>query len=157
MSMTSERPSNTRKRHFAPDTGPSLAKQSSKDECDINFIMKRYAKTGILEHLNEHQGDYGDFSDAKDFTESQKIVLEASEMFDTIPASIRKQFENSPAKFLDFVQDSENQEAMIDLGLATRVPPDPSIRHPATTEKTTEGSGSSKEQATEKPPAEPKK
>lgn len=112
-------PKSTRPRVYAPECGPSLTKQSSKDECDINTIMAKYAKTGILEHTREHHGEYGDYAEASTFLESQIIVHEAQEMFNTIPANVRKDFNNSPAEFLEFVQNPDNIPEMIDMGLAT--------------------------------------
>lgn len=134
MTMLSERPANTRPRVQTTSTpDASLAKQSSRDECDINQIMAKFAKTGVVTHFNEHKGDYGDFCDAGDYLESQIIVQQAKEMFHTIPAGIRQHFDNNPAKFLEFAQDPNNQEEMIEMGLAKRVhtstgpQPDPSV------------------------------
>ena len=42
----------------------SMTKQSFADECDINNIMKRYIKDGVVNHLNTYQGNYGDFTGA---------------------------------------------------------------------------------------------
>ena len=38
-------------------------------------------------------------------------------MFEELPATIRKKFENDPAKFLDFVNDERNADEMVELGL----------------------------------------
>ncbi len=35
-----------------PGDGPG-AKQSMKDECDVNLIVARFAETGLMEHLSE--------------------------------------------------------------------------------------------------------
>lgn len=118
MSMQAKYPKNKRPRVHPVPTGASLAVQSAMDECNINNIMKRYAKTGLIDHVNQHTGEYGDFADATDFLESQIIVQEASNMFNTIPAGVRKHFDNSPSKFLDFVQNEENFDAMVEMGLA---------------------------------------
>ena len=39
---------------------PSLTKQSFKDECNINNIMSKYMKDGLIGHVNKHQGRYDD-------------------------------------------------------------------------------------------------
>lgn len=143
-----DRENNNWPRVYARECGPSLTKQSSRDECNINLIMAKYAKTGVLEHLNEHKGDYGDFADAGTFLESQIIIQEASEMFQSIPSEIRKEFDNDPAKFLDFVQNPENLEEMVEMGLASRDPQDLQNEAP----DPEPGSGSPKDQATDKTP-----
>lgn len=130
MSTQTDYPENERPRIYARPCGPSLAKQSSKDECDINIIMAKYAKTGLLEHLNEHKGDYGNFEHTTDFLESQIIVHDAQQMFATIPAGIRKQFDNDPGQFLAFVTNDENHDEMVEMGLANATPKDISVTPP---------------------------
>lgn len=100
---------------------PSRAKQSMKDECDINFIMAKYQKTGLVNHLSRFQGEYGDFPDLTlDFQEAMQALADASEMFETIPASIRKRFNNDPGEFLSFATDPQNQSELQRLGLAPK-------------------------------------
>jgi len=95
----------------------SKTKQSFKDECDINNILKKYQKSSILEHVNTHQGDYSDLGDLPSYQESLNIIINAKNSFNTLPSSIRKQFENDPAQFLDFVSNPENKSAMAEMGL----------------------------------------
>lgn len=151
MSIQTKYPKSKRPRVFARECGPSLTKQASKNECDVNVIMSRYMKTGVIDHLNEYHGEYGDFGDAQDFLNSQIIVQDAQNMFDSIPAEIRKNFDNSPSKFLDFVQNPENQNDMVEMGLLNRPLPQPSESSP----QPPEGSGSPKDQATGSPPPQP--
>lgn len=98
---------------------PSLTHQSMSEACDINNIMKRYEKTGIIEHVVTHKGDYADFSDSSDYLESLLKVTEAQDMFNSLPADIRAKFANEPANFLDFVDDPTNRPEMARMGLLT--------------------------------------
>lgn len=101
--------------------GKGRTKQAHKDECDINRILAKYIKTGILNHYNKYGGSYGDFTSV-DFHEAMNLVAEAQEMFDELPAKARSKFENDPGKFLDFVQDEANAEQLYDLGLSDVAP-----------------------------------
>jgi len=98
-------------------TGESRTKQSEAQACDINHILRRYAKTGIVEHLNRYGGDYGDFTGVQDYQDSLNQVLAAREAFGSLPAKLRRRFENDPASFLAFVSDPANREEMMELGL----------------------------------------
>jgi len=99
-------------------------------ECDINTIMKKYEKTGVLEHRNTFEGQYGDFTDApEDYHASMNAVIEADEMFQTLPAAMRRRFHNDPGAFIDFVGNPENQDELIKLGLA-KAPPEDVIDDP---------------------------
>lgn len=103
--------------------GKGRTKQSHKDECDVNKIIKQFHKTGMISHARTHRGFYDDFIGATDYKSALDMIREADEMFMTIPSTIRKQFDNDPAKFLDFVQDPDNREEMQAMGLL-KVPPE---------------------------------
>lgn len=125
----------SRTRLTTPLDGPSMTKQSFKDECDINNIMAKFERTALLEHVNQHQGNYGDFTDApQDYHEAMNQVIAADDMFQTIPAKLRAAFNNDPGEFLAFTNDPENLDRMRDLGLlpsirAAEQPPARSTEH----------------------------
>lgn len=98
-------------------SGVTLAKQSMAAECDINNIMKRFEKTGLLDHAKEHGGRYGDFLSAPDFHTACNQVIAANDMFMSLPARVRERFQNDAAAFLLFAHDPANQAEMRDLGL----------------------------------------
>lgn len=114
-------------RHGLDFSKTSLTHQSFKAECDINNIMRKFEKTRLLDHVNQHQGSYGDYLGYEDYQTSLNQIRDAQTAFLTVPAKIRAQFENDPAKFLRFVQDPANADSMVQMGLARRpkTPPDP--------------------------------
>lgn len=99
------------------DSGKSLTKQSFKDECDINKILKKWERTGQLEHARLQTQKFIDCSAAVDYQTALNIVQEAQESFDSLPSSIRNRFNNDPAYFESFVSDRANDEELIALGL----------------------------------------
>lgn len=104
--------------------GPSRTHQAAKRECDINKIMERWQKTGVMTHLNKYEGRYGDFADVQDYQTSMNQVLEADAMFMSLPAKVRARFGNDPAAFLEFATDPENSDELVKLGLAKPRPED---------------------------------
>lgn len=102
---------------------PSLTHQSFKDECDINRILHKYRKTGLIDHVNRYQGQYGDFSEVESFQDALQIVQDANEAFYTLPSELRKELGNDPAAFLDFVKNPENTEKMRSYGLLPPIKP----------------------------------
>lgn len=106
-------------RRLAIVCGGGRTKQSFKKECDINVIMARFEKTGALSHFARHAPSYG-FAPAVTFHESLEIVRRGTEMFMDLPGKVRARFGNDPAQFLEFVQDENNADEMLALGL--RVP-----------------------------------
>lgn len=102
---------------------PSLTKQSMKNECDINQIMRRYAKTGAVAHVNQHGGSYG-FASAVSFHEAMSVVATAEQIFEGLPSKVRKRCGNDPAVFLAWVQDPANLEEVRKFGLAPPAKPD---------------------------------
>lgn len=92
--------------------GDSRAKQSFRDECDINLIMRKFQKTGVIEHVKQHGAKYGNFLAAPaSYHEAANLVKQAEQMFLTIPAKVRKAFGNDPGELLACVEAARNGDA----------------------------------------------
>lgn len=114
-----------RKRVPYRTTGESLTKQSFKQDCDINNIMRQFERTGIIDHVNKFAGNYGHMPSEIDYQAACNQMITAQNMFDSLPSKIRQHFHNDPAKFLAAASDPERREEMIELGLKPRLDPDP--------------------------------
>ena len=125
-----------------------LVQRQFKKECDVNTIMAKYQKTGLIDHVNRFQGNYGDFTDTPTFHEAFQKVLDAQAMFLTLPSSVREKFANDPGLFLEYVSDEKNADGMRELGLLPKVAP------PKPVEKAEEKPGSKPEQKAAEKPAE---
>lgn len=86
-------------------------KQSFKDETDINKILSRAQKTGTISHLAKHQAVYGDFAEF-DFLQAQLNLTRGREIFDELPSELRREFNQSPAEFFEFVNKPENADRL---------------------------------------------
>ncbi|AXH75961.1 MAG: internal scaffolding protein [Microviridae sp.] len=107
------------KRKIGPFTD-GLTKQSFKDECDINSIVKKALRNGMLPEGNVNP-IYGDFADVKDYQEGLNVILKADAQFNSLPAHVRSKFQNDPAQFLEFANNPANGKEMVELGLAKQV------------------------------------
>lgn len=96
--------------------GPSMTKQSFKDECDINKILARYQQTGVLDFANKYEPQYADVTSI-DFTTAMNQVALAQSMFDDLPSSLRARFRNDPSLFIEFIDNPANHQEMRELGL----------------------------------------
>jgi len=97
-------------------TSPSRTKQSFRDECDINNILRKFNVTGELP-VGSVQPQYGDFSGITDYQSALNAVMAAQDSFLALPAKIRSRFDNDPALFVDFASDEANKDEMKALGL----------------------------------------
>jgi len=100
--------------------GKSMTKQSMKDECDVNLILARYVKTGLLSHVQERSPVYADVSEMGDFREALGRVDAVRDFFAGLPSQVRAFFKNDPATFLDFMSDEANREKAEELGLVKK-------------------------------------
>lgn len=102
-------------------TKPSLTKQSFRDECDINNILKKYNRAMGIDFLNQYQGylagKFEDVSAVVDYRTALHQIDEARRVFDAMPSKVRARFENDPQNFLEFMADSKNRDEAISLGL----------------------------------------
>lgn len=110
---------------FAEDIPENQSKtvQSSKEECDINVIVKRFGITGQLP-----QGvvppSYAIFEDVFDYQTAMNSLVEAQNAFMQMPASVRSRFGNDPHEFVAFCSDPKNLDEMRKMGLAVPVKDD---------------------------------
>jgi len=107
---------------LACEPGSSRTKQSFADETDINKIIARYDKTGMIEHLNERTPFYGDVSELVGYQDALNIVNQAESLFASMSANIRERFSNDPTKMIAFLDDVRNRDEAIKLGMILPVP-----------------------------------
>lgn len=121
---------------------PSLTRQEFAEECDINTLMERYEKSGVISHVNRAQPVYMDLTVMPDLREALDIMRDATIAFNSLPARTRFEFDNDPQKFVDYAQNPDNIGKMREWGLAppaalpdapieVRVVPEPAPAAPA--------------------------
>ena len=96
---------------------PSLTQQQFKEEADINTIVDRFLRSGVLP-TPVNMPQYVDYEGVFDFQSAMNVVRAADENFMRLDAKIRARFNNSPQEFLAFFGDPANTEEAIRLGLA---------------------------------------
>jgi phage internal scaffolding protein len=97
----------------------SKTEQSHKSEVDINNIVKRAGARELIAKVNSLQEWTYDDVTNNDFQEAMNAIIKARDTFTSVPSAIRKQFDNDPAKFMDFVRNPDNQSELVEMGLAT--------------------------------------
>lgn len=100
------------------DPAENMSQQEFKRECDINVIMAKYQKQGVLTHINTHGLEYGDFTSPGDFQTAMETIKNAEQMFSELPSKAREYYHNDPARFLEACQDPEHIHKLRELGLA---------------------------------------
>lgn len=100
----------------------SLTNQADMENADINKIMARYEKTGLLTDGFgvERKPVYGDFTQVKDYHSLLSSIRNVERAFGLLPVSLRNRFENDPQKLIDFLDNPENDAEAIKLGLKDR-------------------------------------
>lgn len=101
------------------DWGASRARQSEAKYADINLIMAKYEKTGVLPPATR-EGFFADVSMVGDYRDAVARVEKMDEYFLHLPVDVRKKFEHDPAAFLDFVSDQKNLAEIEEMGLIAK-------------------------------------
>lgn len=129
------------------NSAPSLAQQQFKEEADINNIIASYNTTGLLTNplvASARQPMFGDFSNLpQDYMQVQNQLLQAQADFMDLPAKIRQRFNNSPAELISFLQNPNNFDEAVELGLMEKTSkseptPEPKPEPPAPAEAGTQ-------------------
>lgn len=113
--------------HLNPETvnnEPSLTKQSLAEALDVNNIIKRYNKTGILQQATNLEAQYGDIT-SMDLRDALEMVNRADNTFMQVPSEIRAKFNNDAGAFIDFATNKDNLDQLREWGLANK--PDPVV------------------------------
>lgn len=95
---------------------PSLAQQHMKDECDINVLVERFGVTGTMPAA-PLEPSYGDFSGVSDYHTALNAIKAADTAFMGLPAQLRAKFDHDPNALLQFLQNEQNRDEAIMLGL----------------------------------------
>jgi hypothetical protein len=96
----------------------ALTEQSHQNSCDINLILAQFMETGIMPNMKQNTPQYGDVSEI-DFQDIQMQLATAKTLFEELPDHVKAQFDNEPFKFLAFAENPENNQALVDMGLAS--------------------------------------
>lgn len=128
MSMGSELTRTNRERFAVGISFPveeKRTKEAFAEESDINNIMARYKRSGVIDHLAYSAPMYGDFDNAIDYMDAKNRLIAADESFNALAAHIRDRFGNDPGRLITFMSDMPaNEKEAQELGLLTK-PSDP--------------------------------
>lgn len=111
----------------------SRTKQSFRDGTRIDVILKRYATLGVDATLAPALFEQGlaratfGVDLGKDYQQQLTAVTRVQQYFESLPSALRARFENSPAKFAQFVTDPANLEEGRKLGIFDPAPEEPDV------------------------------
>lgn len=133
--------------------------QSERNKTDINVIMSKYVKTGVLNHQNPTPARYGDFSGFEDYLDCFSKVHNGEAAFADLPSQVRDHVGNDLGEYLKMITDPERRNELVELGLVEKPPaPPPGPPSPAPDPGPREGQPTAPEappEAPTSPPAQP--
>ena len=94
--------------------------QSHRDACDVNKLVARYEKTGVLPQVADRKCWYGDFSNVKDYQVALNQLNNAQILFDNLSVKVRNRFDNDVSKLLSFLDKKSNLAEAIELGIIAK-------------------------------------
>lgn len=108
----------------------SMTQQHHVKNTNINQIMKRFERTGVLPQRVAKPLE-GPLPDVENFHEAMNIVVRGRQVFESLPSAIREEFGNSPEAFLAAFQDEAQHDRLRELKLMVPKPVEPSPAPPA--------------------------
>ena len=99
-------------------------KSEFADEANINNIVKR-CMNGAAMPTGGRTPLFGDFSEVADFTTAQTLIAQANAEFEQLPSDVREKFGNDVSALMDFLDDENNLDEAIALGLAPKPESEP--------------------------------
>lgn len=94
--------------------------QASKESTMIYNILDRF-QAGDVEVLNKVQGAYGDFTNVpRTLAEAQQQLIDAENLFMSLPLEMRKEFNHSTSEFLAAAANGDLEPRLAKLGRKTK-------------------------------------
>lgn len=94
--------------------GKSLTEQHHAKACDINTIMAKYLKDGLIDHISKYEPQFGDVSEL-DFKHSMDTITRVESEFHDLPAYVREHYDHDPANYLAAVITDDGLEELRNL------------------------------------------
>lgn len=103
---------------------PTLAEQHSARETDLNYLFTKYKPDELAAYIaakNAHKQEIigHDFANEPTYQEARNITYNLKKSFEALPEDVRMHFKNH-IEFLKFIDNPQNQEKMLKLGLMTK-------------------------------------
>jgi len=92
-------------------------KQSFKDRADVNKIVERFRRTGMVDHLARVAPAFRDLTGVQDLHSTLNVIAAGRSAFQSLPAVVRSKFENDMTKLVSFISDPKNVHESIALVL----------------------------------------
>ncbi len=107
-----------------PDPVHTKVQQHFAEQLEINRIMKRAVNGGSLPAPTSPP-IYGDFT-VTSLQDAYALIEKAETVFNSMESGVRARFRNNPIELVDFVQNPDNREEAIRIGLLPKpVKPEP--------------------------------
>jgi len=105
---------------------PSRTQKQFGEQVNVNTIMAKYKKTGLIDHVRKQPGKYQDLTNLPDYMTAMQTVITANTTFETLPSEVRNRFNHDPAQLIEFLGNSKNYQEAVKLGLVIPIPePEP--------------------------------
>lgn len=99
-----------------PQSGPNPAVQAPAEKTDLSRMGEKYMRTLRAGNPMGRKPMYIDVP-ADDLQSMMNKVIAAQESFRHVPAKIRTRFQNNPIALITFLQNPENREEGVKMGL----------------------------------------
>ena len=125
MADTNDPNEHKRRRVRTPVGDKSRTKQSETEKTNINTIMRKYNKTGVIDHWNDNRPTFGDVSMSQGLHKNMIAAEQASDEFDKLDSHVRRAADNNPVRLLE---SPEGLEVLRQAGMMLDPPiPEPQL------------------------------
>lgn len=100
----------------------SLTAQEFKKECDVGYIMDRFAQTGMIgdPRVQKRMYQFLDCTKMSNFDSARQLVINAQQAFDRLPEDIKKMFNYKISNFNRACNDPQMLDVILKAELERR-------------------------------------
>lgn len=100
--------------------GKSRTQQHLAELSSPKKLIERYGSKRLKEALSLIPTMYSDIPPTEDLKEALDMINQAQMAFNALPSGLRNRFENDPVKLHEFLNDANNKDEAVELGLIER-------------------------------------
>lgn len=98
-----------------------LTKQSFKDDCDMNIIVRKYQQSGFVDHINRQNPNFG-IAPNSDFYQTQLAIANVKSLYENLSDVSRGRFA-SVSDLMEALIDPARITELTDLGIFQETEP----------------------------------
>lgn len=116
--MVLVRPDGSKRVYLDFSNEKCITEQSHLGQTDVGYLVNQFLRSGQPAPLMD--GVFNDYTDMPSYQECLNMVQDIDHIFENLPIAVKTAFDQSPALFMQALEDPSQRERLTELGVFER-------------------------------------